>query len=181
MQEKMTLDKLMDLLSDEDRAIFAQLATKLKSVKGDINQLSPSDSQTIQQMEQKYADQFSQLDETTAVSELGESQIKQDSVDMVDLLQTPFAEKVRQLLVRDLKDNFPKEADAAQFAFNNKWLPVDLKDPTEIEKIFNEFKQDISEANHWREDLVGIDSDKTMAVGLTWFMVIFQLNQRLNS
>jgi len=187
MQEKVTLDQLMELLSEDDRAVFAKLATRLKSANGDINQLSSSELKIIQQMEQKYADQFSQVNSNVDLSiqdvSAGKetSQMKSSNLESLDLLQTPFADKVRQLLARDLKDSFPKEADAAQFAFNNKWLPADLKEPAMVANLFEEFKQDISEANQWREELVGLDSDKTMAVGLTWFMVIFQLNQRLNS
>ncbi|MDQ7050352.1 MAG: hypothetical protein Q9M92_12780 [Enterobacterales bacterium] len=187
MQEKITLDQLMKLLSEDDRAIFAQLASKLKDINGDINQLSASELTTIQQMEQKYAEQFSAVNNGDVLtvqdfsSDQENLQANSNTPESLDLLQTPFADKVRQLLARDLKDSFPKEAEAAQFAFNNKWLPADLKDPVMVANIFDQFKQDISEANQWREELVGLDSDKTMAVGLTWFMVIFQLNQRLNS
>ncbi len=175
MQEKASLDKLVAQLSDDDRTIFEQLAAKLKDVKGDIGRLSSSDLKTIQQMEEKYADKLSEVD-------LPQEQTNDTGkLPVVELLATPFAAKVRELLAVELKERFSKEEEAVAFTFNNKWIPLDLKDPQKAASLFEEYKQDISEANQWREELVGIDSDKVMAVGLTWFMVIFQLNRQLNS
>jgi hypothetical protein len=133
--------------------------------------LSESELSVISQMESKYGEKLKELDIEPEVEAEGGG---------LKLLETGFGAFARQLLARDLKAQFPNEQDAVRFAFQNKWIPNDFKESNSSQKIFEEFKDDICEANQWREEVVGIESDKSLAVGLTWFMVLFQLNQTLN-
>lgn len=167
---KEMLKEMIAQLSDEDKVIFSQLTKKMEEVDGDINQLSPQELAIIQEMEVKYADKLK------SVQQAAQSEIKN-----TDLLDTGFASFVRQMLARDLKERFPQEEDAVRFAFQNKWIAQELKESAAAQKVFEDYTDDISEANQWREEVVGIESDKGLAVGLTWFMVLYQLNQRLNS
>jgi hypothetical protein len=167
---KEMLKQMISQLSEEDKKIFSQLAKKMEEVDGDVAKLSKDEMAIIQDMEAKYADK---LKDVQVSSEQPGSQ--------ADLLETGFANFVRQMLARDLKERFPQEEDAVRFAFQNKWVAQELKDPAVAQKIFDDFSADISEANQWRDEVVGVESDKSLAVGLTWFMVLFQLNQRLNS
>lgn len=169
---KNVLNKMIKQLSDEDKVIFSQLAEKLNAVDGDISKLSKQEFELISQMETKYADKLSFIGDDLP----GETK----SSDTTDILESGFASHVRQTLARDLKEQFPNEEDAVKFAFQNKWIPDDFRDPKISSQIFKDFKQDIGEANQWREDVVGIESDKSMAVGMTWFMVVYKLNERLN-
>ena len=169
---KKLLNKMIEQLSDEDKLVFGQLANKLNAVDGDISKLSKQEFEMIAQMETKYSDKLSQFK--------GEFPPEEISGDSKDILESSFASHVRQILARDLKEQFPNEEDAVKFAFQNKWLPEDFRNPDSALQIFEDFKQDIGDANQWREDIVGIDSDKSMAVGMTWFMVLYQLNERLN-
>jgi len=166
---KNVLEKMIAQLSEEDKLIFGNLASKLEQVDGDISKLSAEELNVIGEMESKYSEKLAKL-EVDSIAE----------TDEIQLLETGFGNFVRQLLARDLKEQFPNEEDAVRFAFQNKWIPQDLKEPKLSLKIFEDFQQDICEANQWREEVVGVESDKSLAVGLTWFMVLFQLNQRLN-
>lgn len=167
---KEMLQEMIAQLSDEDKVLFSRLAKKMEEVNGDVAKLSRQEHELIQKMESKYGDKLKSIQRTS-----------QAEVETTDLLETGFAGYVRQLLARDLKERFPNEEDAVRFAFQNKWIAQELKDPKIAQKIFEDFTDDISEANQWRDEVVGVESDKGMAVGLTWFMVVFQLNQRLNS
>ena len=161
------LNEMLKLLSDEDKIIFEQLSEKLKTIGGDLSQLSDEEKRLIQDMESKYGEQINQTHDNF-----------QDQSDELDILSLPFAQHVRQVLARDLGEQFPEEAQAIQFAFENKWIPVDCQDESMALEIYERFEQDINEANQWREDMVGVNSDKKMAVGLAWFMVIFKLHER---
>jgi len=163
------LEKMIAQLSEKDQIIFSKISKKFNEVDGDISQLSEKELSLIKSMEEKYSDKLSNFDQD----------IKQnDSIN--DLLETGFASYARQLLARDLNARFPNEEDAVKFAFQNRWVPQEFKDPNTAIKIFDDYKNDICDANQWREEVVGIESDKSMAAGMTWFMVVFQLNQKLN-
>lgn len=162
------LAKMIALLSDADKKVFEQLSEKLKQVNGDLAKLTGEELNLIKQMEAKYGDKINQTNQ----------QFQQNSE--LDLLEFPFAQYVRQVLARDLGDEFPQEEDAVAFAFNNKWLPLECQNENLVEELFSRFEDDITEINQWRNAMVEVRSDKRMAVGLSWFMVIFQLNQRFN-
>ncbi len=169
---KNVLNKMVEQLSDEDKVIFSQLAENLNAVDGDISKLSKQEFELIAKMETRYADKLSQFK--------GELSAEDRPATSWDILQSGFASHVRQILARDLKEQFPNEEDAVKFAFQNKWLPEKFRNPDTAMRIFEDYRQDIGDANQWREDVVGIESDKSMAVGMTWFMVVYQLNERLN-
>lgn len=164
---KEVLEKMIAQLSDEDKILFGQLAAKINENNGDISKLSPSEFELIAKMETKYADKLSKF----------KPEISEETKDN-NILETGFAQFSRQVLAKELKENFPNEEDAVTFAFNNKWIPEVFKDKENAEKIYTDYEQDICEANNWRHDVVGVDSDKVMAVGMTWFMVIYQLHQK---
>jgi len=158
-------------LTEEDKVVFSQLAEKLNKAKGDISQLSEEELSIISRMESKYSDKLSQIPIVDTSSNINAQ---------YNLLSTAFASFVRQLLAKDLKEQFPNEEDAVRFAFQNKWIPEEIKNTDSANKIFTDYEKDICDANQWREEVVGIESDKSMAVGMTWFMVVFQLNEKLN-
>ena len=139
------------------------ITSKLEEVDGDVTQLSQQELSIIQEMEAKYADKLKSVHQSTA-----------ENTNSTGLLETGFANFVKQMLARDLKERFPQEEEAVRFAFQNKWITPELKDPKFAQKVFEDYTDDISEANQWREEVVGVESDKGLAVGLTWFMVLFQ-------
>ena len=161
------LEQMLAQLSDEDKAVFNQLAERLAKVQGDVSQLSEEDRELISRMESKYGEKIRKSHEHSA------------SAKPLDILDTPFAQHVRQILARDLVNQFPLEEDAVRFAFENRWLPVDCQQDDLIDDLYSRFEEDINISNQWREDMVAVDQDKKMAIGLAWFMVIFQLNERL--
>jgi len=167
------LEKMIAQLSEDDKQVFEALSLRLKQVKGDINLLSEDDIKLIQQMEKKYGD---------SISSVGQASIdnSKSNTPAVNILDTPFAAQVRQIIARDLGAKFPQEEDAVAFIFENKWLPVDCQDKSIANDLYQNFELDIREANQWREDLGDKSQDKSMALGLAWFMVIFQMHKRLS-
>jgi len=174
---KNVLEKMIAQLSEEDKLVFEQLSSRLKETEGDVSKLSEEEFSLIKLMEVKYSDKLAKINRD---SDLEVSVGSTQETNVADILESGFASFSRQLLARDLKVQFPNEEDAVKFAFQNKWLPQDFKDPETVIKIFEDYKEDICEANQWRDEVVGIESDKSMAVGMTWFMILFQLNSRLN-
>ncbi|WP_444998052.1 hypothetical protein [Aliikangiella sp. IMCC44359] len=163
------LAQMLEQLSDEDKQVFAQLSQSLKDCGGDIARLSEKERLVIKQMEDKYGDKIKAT-----------HQQYEETEEEFDILDMPFAQNARQILARDLGDKFPQEEEAIAFVFENKWMPLECQKQELVGELFNRFEQDIYEINRWREELVDIHSDKKMAVGLAWFMVVFQLNKRFN-
>jgi len=163
------LQNMMAQLSDEDRLIFEKLSDKLNKAEGDISKLTQDDLSLIKQMENKYSDKLSKFEMHTS------SESKE-----IELIESGFGSYVRQVLAKELNRQYPNEEDAVNFAFTNKWIPQSFKEQEFAEKLFQDFEQDICEANQWREEVIGASADKQMAVGMAWFMVIYQLQQRLN-
>lgn len=167
------LTEMLSLLSEEDRHRFIELSERLKQLNGDISQLSDDDLQLIKLMEGKYGDAINQThkkqSDNSSVNNLAEE----------SFLSTPFAHRVRQILARDLGHQYPLEENAVIFAFDNKWQPPECLDEGLINSFYSDFELDIIDANKWNKEMVEIQSDKKMAVGLAWFMVIYQLYQRV--
>ena len=166
---KSVLEQMTRLLSPEDRRAFEALSIRLSEVKGDIAKLSQEDKDLIGSMERKYGEQ---IKDTHAEAT--------KSLDEDTLFSQPFAQHVRQILARDLGNEHPQEEEAVAFAFSTKWLPLECQREELAANWFSRFEDDIRELNNWRDELVNVNEDKKMAVGLAWFMVIFQLNKRLN-
>ena len=171
------LNEMLDQLSEEDKTIFSELAIKLNQLQGDVSKLSESDLKIISDMESKYADKLSGFESVLKTSPVKLDESNTGDSREFNILDSAFAGYVRQLLARDLNSQFPKEEDAINFAFQNKWIAQELKEPKRSEEIFELYKNDIGNANQWRETTVGVDADKSMAVGMTWFMVVFALHK----
>jgi hypothetical protein len=176
---KTLINQMMNQLSEEDQSIFSELAIKLNQLKGDVSQLSESDLKIISDMENKYTDKLSSFDDEVIQNQTILDDQTEEPASETNLVETAFAVYVKQLLARDLNSQFPKEEDAIKFAFQNKWIAQDLKEVKKAEDVFDLYKNDIGNANQWRESTVGIDADKSMAVGMTWFMVVFALYKQL--
>ncbi len=172
---KTLINQMMSQLSEEDKSVFSELAIKINQLQGDVSQLSASDLKIISDMEDKYSDKLSSFEDEIIKNQSDNKEYSEESTSTFNLLDSAFSIYVKQLLARDLNTQFPKEDDAIRFAFQNKWIAQDLKETKKAEEIFDLYKNDIGNANQWREATVGVDADKSMAVGMTWFMVIFAL------
>ena len=166
------LFNMLSALSDADKKSFEDLSKRLKVVKGEISLLSKDDLKLIESMEKRYGDKIRNVKHNTS---------EKNNSTKAELLDTPFAIQVRQIIARDLGAKYPLEEDALTFVFENKWVPVDCQDKALVEDLYQRFETDINEANQWREELGDVVTDKAMAVGLAWFMVVYQLYKRLNS
>lgn len=180
------LEKLKQLLSEDDLEAFEALSKKLKTIGGDFSLLSESDKALIAKMEQKYGDAIQEeaiADADTVLEATAEQsdKVKGGAVapEALPLLKTEFAEYVKDMLLRELPQ-FKELKQAVSYAFEEKWIPQELQNPDVCETLFERFFSDIETANQWRYELMGekVDSNnKTMAIGLTWFMYIYQLKK----
>lgn len=167
------LSKMLAVMSDEDKSRFSQLSKKLmEQAKGEMSKLPEADQQVIAQLKEKYANEVAK-----AHGEGTQKSVKLPSG--VALLETPFSHHVRRVLARHLGSEFSQEEEAITYAFENRWLPAEMKEEAVIDELFAQFELDIAEANQWREDIVPIGADKKMAVGIAWFSVIYQLVERI--
>lgn len=165
---KQLFNKMYLQLSADDQKKFQDILAKLKQLNGDISQLAEEERQLIAAMQTKYTPDGKAMQQQ--LSSAGDS---------VDFLTLPFAEQVKQILARDLSNQFPRQDEAIAFAFNHKWLPLECQNQDLIDEFYARFEEDIIEINQWRNDLLETKSDKRMAVGLAWFMVVFQLHKQL--
>ncbi|NVK89461.1 MAG: hypothetical protein HWE13_15090 [Gammaproteobacteria bacterium] len=186
------LEQLKDLLTAEDLVLFSQLTERLMAVNGDFNQLTEQERQLIVKMEQKYGDPIRNETLNSDTEQLAQ-QVEQEvaakpATEVVQdnhrLLKTEFAGYVKDMLLRELGGQFSDLKSAVNFAYEQKWLPAELKNPDVCETLYERFFSDIEQANQWRLELQGEKADlnnKPLAIGLTWFMYIFQLKQWVDS
>lgn len=207
------LERLKNLLSEQDLQLFEQLSERLNNTEGDFTELTEQDLALIAQMEKKYGDKIHQsavenLDEVVDESKQMSSSDDTSEHEVVDtpdsqahqqdepilgvnavipdefpLLKTEFALYVKDMLLRELGEQFSSLKASVSYAFEKKWIPQELQNPDVCETLFERFFSDIEQANQWRYELQGqkVDSsNKSMAVGLTWFMYVFQLKQWLD-
>ncbi|WP_144394860.1 hypothetical protein [Pleionea sediminis] len=195
------LGRLKALLSEEDLQKFEALSHRLSETEGDFSLLNESELELIAEMERKYGDQihatavnhasdvvaetnpdFSETESEGNAKETIRDTINENAVvlDEFPLLKTEFAQYVKDMLLRELGSQFPDLKSSVSYAFENKWIPQELRNQDVCETLYERFFSDIEKANEWRYQLNGqrTESDnKTMAIGLTWFMYIFQLKQ----
>ncbi len=180
------LDRLKSLLSDEDLKKFEQLSQRMSQLGGDFSKLTEGELELIAEMEKKYGDEI----HATAVENVeevvdttdAEGAVQENAVvpDEFPLLKTEFAGYVKDMLLRELGDRFSDLKSSVNFAYENKWIPQELQNQDVCETLYERFFSDIERANEWRYQLQGQRADttnKTMAIGLTWFMYVFQLKQ----
>ncbi len=176
------LDRLKQLLSDEDRVLFEQLNQRIKQLNGDFSSLTQQERDFVAQMEQKYGDQIRAMAVEHVEEVVADEPEERQKVikDEFPLLKTEFAEYVKDMLLRELQEEHRDLKSAVSYAYETKWLPQELRNPDVCETLFERFFSDIEKANQWRYEFQGQKTDtsnKTMAVGLTWFMYVYQLKQ----
>ncbi|MEE4246060.1 MAG: hypothetical protein V2I33_11655 [Kangiellaceae bacterium] len=178
------LNRLKELLSEEDRATFEALNNKLAECGGDLTQLPAADIDIIEQMELKYGDQIKTKALQHSSDVIDGKQPTKEVVNDFPLLKTEFADYVKDMLLRELSEEVTDLKSAVSYAFETKWLPNELKNPDVCETLYERFCSDIEQTNEWRmqfdPNAQKADS-KQMAIGLTWFMYIFQLKQWVDS
>jgi len=159
---------MLQELDDADRPAFEALLAELRHV-GDLEKLSETNKALLKHLTSKYQAQQLDIDDQEQVA-----------YPHIDLVTSSFGEFARQLLARHLNKQFSGEEDAVKYAFEQKFVPPELKDIDKVKEIFEQYKPDIVAANAWRDPLVDTESDPVLAVGLTWFMFIYQFKQRLS-
>ena len=165
------LDKLKQVLSAEDLEIFESLSRRINEVGGNLQALSNHDKELIQAMERKYND---------SIREQAINNVQDVVPEEFPMLKTEFATYVKDMLLRELGDEFGSMKAVVNHAFETKWMPSELRNPDVCETLYERFFADIEQANQWRAQIQNEQADlsnKPVAVGLAWFMYIFQLKQ----
>lgn len=187
-------------LSEEDLTLIAEMEKKYgdkihQSAVDNLNEVVDESTQDASNNEllNKNSLNNSALDEgarNNPISSLDDQQNEEAILgvnavisDEFPLLKTEFALYVKDMLLRELGEQFSSLKATVSYAFEQKWIPQELQNPDVCETLFERFFSDIEQANQWRYELQGqkVDSsNKSMAVGLTWFMYVFQLKQWLD-
>lgn len=156
-------------LSPQERAALADMATRFAAAGGAAAIRPPSPA----------AAAATHLNRSTATPAASAPHIQPISA---AFLQTEFVAFVREVLNRDWCTRGGTLQDAVLHAFEQKWLPDELRDEATCGQLYRRYQRDIDQANGFRQGLAGnkeLVGDKRMAVGLAWFTTIYKMHQLL--
>ena len=161
-------------LSEADREEWKRILMALKECEGDISLLPEHMQVTLAQLREKYQEPYDINVERKAKDEPIDSVAVSESD-----ISTPFSLYVKNVLHRELCVEGETLQSAVKKAFEHKWLPLELKNKEICETKFSQYESEITFLNRWRENFAGKDTldEITMAVGLAWFMKVYQLKQ----
>lgn len=168
---------VLEQMSDADREAFLLLLKKLRQVNNDLQQLSEQDRALMRDIGERNQSLFALLNQRTA-SERSDPQYAHSDVSPA-ILQSEFYLYMREILLREWCARGGSLEDAVLHAFQQKWLPEELKDDANCQKVFARYQRDIETANAFRksvEDAEVVMQNKKMAVGLAWFTTLYKLN-----
>lgn len=159
-------------LSEADREAWKQILVVLRECEGDIALLPEHMQITLAQLREKYQ-------ESESIKSEQQSESSSPSLVREADVSTPFSLYVKNVLHRELCVEGETLQSAVNKAFEHKWLPQELKNKEICETKYSQYESEITELNRWREKLAGQESlnEMTMAVGLAWFMKVYQLKQ----
>lgn len=182
-------DWLANLPVDEQQE-YRDLIARLQQV-GDPEKLTAAERQALATMADRFAGRSR---DPAAVLERKSARASAQPVAASDttapvmqpisaaFLQTEFVAFVREVLNRDWCARGGTLQDAVLHAFEQKWLPDELRDEAVCAQLYRRYQRDIDQANGFRQGLAGnkeLVGDKRMALGLAWFTTIYKMNQLL--
>ena len=188
------IQALLAELSTDEQQEFEQLLLELKSVKGDLSQLSEEYQLTLTKLAQKHMPQPEEpkeaVDEVRVASEsITATEIIDDSNNAVfaaaipetSPIETPFGQYVIEQL-KTLCEGGSSLADAVRYAFHNKYLPYHLREELVCKDILQRYQADIlTIADSFKELESAHHADAKLLVGFAWFGVVFDCYQYIET
>lgn len=175
------LSQHLALLSDADREEWKRILIALKECEGDVALLPEHMQLTLANLREKYEGVEVDDGEHQSQNEGAARRTNPSDLPTEADLGTPFSLYVKNVLHRELCVEGESLVVAVNKAFDHKWLPQELKNKEICETKYSQYESEIVQLNQWRNGLAGQQSldEKTMAVGLAWFMKVYQLKQFL--
>lgn len=171
-----TVVNVLEQMSEDDRKSFLVLLKKLNQIGNDLAQLSTADQQLMRDIGARNKDLFALLN-----TEAKEVQTSYAASEInPSFLKTEFYLFVREHLFKEWCARGGTLEDAVLHAFQQKWLPEELKQTDVCERVYRQYQREIDQVNAFRKEIQGSDSisqDKLMAVGLAWFTTLYKLHQ----
>jgi len=178
---------LIASFSDDEKEIFQNLLSRLTELKGNIEDLSPTEKQQLLELAKNHQDALSEsgfdflsqdFENVSAdVSSAAETVSVSDIKEFAETIESEFANYVLENINESLCQGGASTADAIRYAFHNKWLPENLKNRDICEELFYRFYDDIEKLNeNIQQHASSSDNmDTVVAIGLAWFTIVFQL------
>lgn len=177
-----TLDYWLTTLPHNEQRHYRDLIARLQQA-GDPEKLSEEERQELAEMANRFAGR-SEAAAKTARAPRREPAPVTPVIQPINsaFLQTEFVAYVREVLNRDWCARGGTLQDAVLHAFEQKWLPDELRNEETCAQLYRRYQRDIDQANGFRQGLAGnqtLAGDKRMAVGLAWFTTVYKMNQLL--
>lgn len=189
-----TLEYWLTTLPHDEQRHYRDLIARLQQA-GDPEKLSSEERQELADMANRFAGRSAESGSNTTAPSRGPAaatvtsrptipSASQPTIQPINsaFLQTEFVAYVREVLNRDWCARGGTLQDAVLHAFEQKWLPDELRDEATCANLYRRYQRDIDQANGFRQGLAGnqtLAGDKRMAVGLAWFTTVYKMNQLL--
>ncbi|RLA05704.1 MAG: hypothetical protein DRQ47_00445 [Gammaproteobacteria bacterium] len=170
-------------LSEAERPIFEQLLAKVKSLDGNIENLSADDQAQLAELvarhnqssapnihQQVMDDEFS----AAVTSDVDTAKISKVT-DIQRPSETEFGAYLLDCVNQSLCHGGASTADAIRYAFHNRWMPETLKNRDLCEELYYRYQDDIEQANQNINQHASSEAnqDPIVAVGLAWFTNLY--------
>ncbi len=176
-----TLADWLASLPTREREHYEALVRLLQQV-GDPEKLSADDRQELAKMAERFTGERASVSVRAPAPVAARTSAPTMQPISAAFLQTEFVAFVREVLNRDWCARGGTLQDAVLHAFEQKWLPDELRDEAACAQLYRRYQRDIDQANGFRQGLPGNESlagDKRMAVGLAWFTTVYKMHQLL--
>ncbi len=180
---------LLAELSTAEQQQFEQLLTELKSVNGDISQLSQSHQDLLRELAAKHQPVITAQDDDIQHSEqLTATEVTEEEplTPVAELPEhsptdTPFGQYVIEQ-VKTLCEGGSSLADAVRYAYHNKYLPYQLRQDEVCKEVLQRYQADIlSLADSFKSLESAHLADAKLLVGFAWFAVIYDCYQHIEA
>ena len=187
------IQALLSELTEQEQQQFEQLLEQLKSVNGDLTQLSSEHQQMLATLAESHmvadeTEEQTQPDsvpvDVTATADDSEQVVSQSApTELPDRspTDTPFGQYVVDQ-IKTLCEGGSSMADAVRYAFHNKYLPPALREEVICKDILQRYQTDIlTLADSFKSLESAHLADAKLLVGFAWFAVVYDCYQYIEA
>lgn len=189
------IQALLAELSTQEQQQFEQLLDELKTVKGDLTQLSAEHQNLLADLANRHMPITAEDDSGSIETGPGESLITATEHSTTDAqvtptvaevpehspTDTPFGQYVLEQ-IKTLCEGGSSLADAVRYAFHNKYLPYPLRQDEVCKEILQRYQADIlALADSFKSLESAHLADAKLLVGFAWFAVVYDCYQHIEA
>ena len=183
------IQSLLSELSEQEQQQFEDILEQLKSVNGDMSQLSAEHQQMLTALAADHrvseGETSAAESDLTAVTTTAEASDEDDTVTTSTVAEvpdrsptdTPFGQYVVER-IKTLCEGGSSMSDAVRYAFHNKYLPPSLREEVICKDILQRYQTDIlTLADSFKSLESAHLADAKLLVGFAWFAVVYDCYQ----